>query len=92
MPHSDSQPLTMGMLELEKSNRMTWRSEWMPRHEKFSKKSLQALSSWNQTWDGVGSTKGEEEDAPEQKGFLGVIEQLTKEKERKGQTEKYQTI
>ena len=84
--------MTVGRLVLEKSNRTTWRSEWIPCHEKFSEKSLQALSSWNQTWDGVGSTKGEEEDAPEQKGFLGVIEQLTKEKERKGQTEKYQTI
>ena len=41
----------------------------MPRREKFSKKSLRALSSWNLTWDGVESAGGEEEDAPEQTIF-----------------------
>ena len=64
----------------------------MPHREKFSEKSVQAFSSQNQMWEGVELVEGEEEDAPEQKGFLGVIEQLTKEKERKGQTKKYQTI
>ena len=41
---------------------MTWHSEWMPRLQKFSKKSCQALSSWNRTCEEVGS---EEVDAPE---------------------------
>ena len=41
----------------------------MPRREKFSKKSLRALSSWNLTWDGVESAGGKEEDAPEQTIF-----------------------
>ena len=82
------------MLESEKSNRMTWRSEWMPHREKFSKKSLQALSSRNLMWDGVESVEGEEEDAPKRRGFrdgvdfyLGSIEQLTerkRERERGG--------
>ena len=63
----------------------------MPRLEKFSEKSFQALSSQNCTWEGVGS---EEEDAPERKGFwnradfhLGAMEQLTKRK-REGERNK----
>ena len=64
----------------------------MPRREKFSEKSLQALSSQNQTWEGVVS---EEEDAPEWNEFwdgldfrLGAIEQLTKERGRERNTQK----
>ena len=81
MPQSDFQPLlwmTVGRSVLEKSNRMTWRSEWMPRLQKFSEKSLWAFSSRNRTEDGVGL---KEEDAPECRGFrdgvhlhLGAIE------------------
>ena len=71
----------------------------MPRREKFSEKSLQALSSWNRMWDGVELAREEEEDASERKGFqdevdfrLGAIEQLTKERERrkKKHAEKHQ--
>ena len=81
MPQSDSQPLqwmTVDRLVSEKSDRMTWCSEWMPCLEKFSEKSLWALSSWNQTEEGVGS---KEEDAPKRRWFwdevdlrLGAIE------------------
>ena len=81
--HSDSHPplwMTTGRLVSEKSDKMTCRSEWMPRLEKFSEKSCQALSSRNWIWEGVGS---EEKDAPERRGFrdgvdfrLGVIENV----------------
>ena len=68
----------------------------MPRLEKFSEKSFQALSSRNRTEEGVGS---EEEDAPERRGFLdevdlylGAIEQTNrrKQREREKQIEEYQ--
>ena len=70
----------------------------MPYLEKFFEKSLWALSSQNQTEEGIGS---EEEDAPECRGFwdgvnlcLGAIKQLTQEREIEGererQLEKYQ--
>ena len=67
----------------------------MPRREKFSKKSLWALSSWNRTEEGIESAR-EEEDAPEERGFrdgvdfhFGAIEQLTKrEREREREREK----
>ena len=82
--HSDSQPLlwmTVGRSVLEKSDKMTWRFEWMPHLEKFFEKSYQALSSRNRTYEGVGS---EEVDAPEWRGFrdevdlrLGAMTQLT---------------
>ena len=75
--------MTVGRSISEKSDRMTWRSKWMPRWEKFSKKSFRALSSQNCTWEGVES---EEVDAPEWRGFwdgvdfgLGAIAKLTKE-------------
>ena len=68
----------------------------MPRREKFSEKSLQALSSRNRMWDGVESEGEEEEDSPEQKGFrdvvdfcLGATEQLKKERER--ESDKYKS-
>ena len=63
----------------------------MPRLEKFSEKSLWALSSRNRIEEGVGS---EEEDALERRGFwdgvdlrLGAIKQLTQEREIKGERE-----
>ena len=80
----------------EKSDRMTWRSEWMPRLEKFSEKSFRALSSRNHTWEGVGL---EEEDALERKGFwdgvdlhLGAITQtISREREREREKQKNTT-
>ena len=47
--------------------RMTWRSEWMPRREKFSEKALRASSSWNRIWEGVGLE--EDEDVSERRRF-----------------------
>ena len=90
MSHSDSQPwlwMIVGRSVSEKFDKMTWRFEWTPRLEKFSEKSYRALSSRNQTWEGVRS---EEVDASKWKGFwdrvdfrLGAIEQLTeRERER----------
>ena len=59
----------------------------MPCLEKFSEKSIRALSSRNQTEEGVGSE--EEVDAPERKGFwdgvdlrLDAMMQLMRERER----------
>ena len=56
----------------------------MPRCEKISKKSDLAFWSRNQTWEGVGLDREEEEDAPEWRGFqdevdlrLGAMTQLT---------------
>ena len=87
--------MIVGRSVSKNSDRMTWHSEWMPRHEKFSEKSLWALSSWNRMWDGVESEGEEEEDALEWRGFwdevdfcLGVIEQLTRESEREKWTNK----
>ena len=64
----------------------------MPRRG-FFEKSLRALSSLNQTWDGVGSEGEEEEDDLERRRFqdgvdlrLGAIEQ-TNAKKRKGERE-----
>ena len=61
--------MTMGRSVSEKSDKTTWRSRWMSGCEKFSEKSLWALSSQNQTWDGVELAEGREEDAPKQNGF-----------------------
>ena len=69
MSHSDSQLrlwMIVHRLVSEKSNKMTQRSEWTPRREKFSEKAFQASSSQNRTEEGVGS---EDEDAPKRKGF-----------------------
>ena len=63
------QTLTYPRSSTEKSNRMTWHSEWMPHLEKFSKKSNLAFSSWNWTWEGVQLDGEEEEEAPEWRGF-----------------------
>ena len=94
MPHSDSQPwllVTVRRPISKKSDRMTWHSEWMPRREKFSEKSFQALSSWNCTWEGV---ELKEVNALEQRRFwngvdshLGAIEQ-TNAREREREREK----
>ena len=75
----------------EKSNKITWHSEWTPCLEKFFEKSLRAFLSWNRTEEGVGSK--EEVDVIDQRGFwdgtnfcLGTMTQLTerrKEGERK---------
>ena len=71
----DSHPqvwMTSGRGVLEKSDRITWRSRWMPRLEKFSKKSWWAFSSRNLTWR-EGMRGSEEEDDQEWKGFrVGV--------------------
>ena len=75
MPHSDSQPLlwmTVGRSVSEKFEKMTWRSEWMRRLEKFSNKSILAFSSRNRMCEGVGLE--EEVDALEQKGFWDGID------------------
>ena len=101
MSYNNSQPLlwmTVGRSVLEKFDKMTWHSEWIACLEKFSEKSCRALSSWNRTWEGVGS---EEENALKRRGFqdgvdfhLGAIEQLTKrmrEKERERHAEKHQS-
>ena len=98
MSQSDSQPLlwmTVGRLMSEKSKRMTWHSKWMPRLQKFSKKSFWASSSWNWT-EGVGS---KEEDAPEHKGFwdgvdlhLGAIEQTNARERERERIKKVATI
>ena len=71
--------MTMGRLVSEKSDKMTWLSEWTPRLEKFSKKFDLAFSSRNRMWEEVESK--EENDTPERRGFrvgvdlrLGAIE------------------
>ena len=58
--HSDSHPLlwmTKGRSVSAMSDKMTWRSEWMPHLEKFSKNALKASSSRNQTLEGEGSVE-----------------------------------
>ena len=64
----------------------------MPYLEKFSEKSLRALSSRNQTEEGV---ELEEEEAPKRRGFwdvvdlcLGAMKQLTQEREIEGERER----
>ena len=91
--------MTTGKLVLEKSAKMTWRSEWTPRWEKFSEKAFWASSSWNRIWEGVGS---EDEDATKWKGFwdgvdlrLGAINTTNinrKRREREKQSEKSQAV
>ena len=72
--HSVSHPLlwmTEGRSISAKSNKMTWRSKWMPRLEKFSKNALKASSSRNRTLEGEGS---EDEEAPERRGFRAGVD------------------
>ena len=87
----DSHPwvwMTSSRVVLAKSNRITWRSRWMPRLEMFSEKSWWAFSSRNRMW-----RRGrlvEEDNDPEWKGFqirvdlcLGAMRSLSKrERER----------
>ena len=54
-----------------KSDRTTWRFEWMPRLEKFSENALKASSSQNRTLEGEGS---EDEEAPERRGFRAGVD------------------
>ena len=71
--HNDSHPrlwMTSGRSVSAKSIRMTWRSEWMPRLEKFSKNALWASSSQNRREIGAES---EDEEALEQKGFRAGV-------------------
>ena len=97
--HRDSHPrlwMTMGKAVSEKSDRTTWHSKWIPQLEKFSKKSLQAFSSWNRMWRGVES----EEDVLEWRGFqdgvdlrLDAICSLSeREREREREREKQKNI
>ena len=87
--------MIVGRSVLEKSDRITWHSEWISCREKFSEKSIQAFSSRNQTWEGLESTREEEEEeALERRGFrdgvdlcLGAIEQLI-ERERERERER----
>ena len=93
----DSQPLLLmivGRSVSEKSERMTWNFEWMPRLEKFSKKSWWAFSSRNWMWRGVES---KEEDASKRRVFrdrvvlqLGAMRRLSKRK-REREAKKYQS-
>ena len=93
--HSDSYPqlwMTVGRSVLMKFAKMTRRSEWTPRREKFSKMSFRASSSQNRIWEGVGS---KEDDALERKGFwdgvnlcLGAIDttNINRKRERERET------
>ena len=63
--------MTVGRSVSAKSARMTWRSEWMLRLEKFSKNSLWASSSRNRREKGA---KLENEEAPEWKGFQAGVD------------------
>ena len=82
--------MTLGKGVLEKSDRITWRSEWTSHLEKFSKKSWWAFSSRNWTWNG-GTGRLEDKEGLEWKGFwvrldlrLGARRSLSK-RERKRQ-------
>ena len=101
--HSDSHPLlwmTEGRSVSAKFDKMTWRSEWMPRLEKFSENALKALSSWNRTLKGKGSI---DEEALEWRRFrvgvdlrLGAIDTTNvnkfRRRRREEQSEKSQAI
>ena len=78
MSHSDSHPL-LWMTEgrsvsaksvSAKSDKMTWRLEWMSHLEKFSENALKASSSRNRIWEGEGS---EYEEASERRGFWAGV-------------------
>ena len=81
--HSDSYSwlwMIVGRLVSAKSTSMTWRSEWTPHLEKFSKNALWASLSRNRRERGAES---ENEEAPEWKGFqvrvdlcLGAIDMI----------------
>ena len=72
--HNDFQSklwMTSGRSVSAKSAKMTQRSEWRPRREKFSEKSFWASSSRNRIWKAVGS---EEDDAPKRRGFRDGVD------------------
>ena len=72
--HSDSHSrlwMTVGRSVSAKSTKMTWRSEWTPRLEKFSENALWASSSRNRRERGVES---EDEKAPEWRGFRAGVD------------------
>ena len=92
--------MTEGRSVSVKSDRMTWRSEWMSCLQKFSKNALKASSSQNQTLEGEGS---EDKEALERRGFrarvdlrLGVIDTTNvnriRGRKREEQLEKSQAI
>ena len=58
---------------LEKSDRTTWHSGWMPHFWKFSKKSFQAFSSRNRTW-GRGIVWEEVEELEPWRGFWPEVD------------------
>ena len=101
--HSDSHTLlcmTEGRLVSAKFDNTTWRSEWMPRLEKFSENALKASSSRNRTLEGEGSV---DEEALERRRFrvwvdlrLGSIDTTNinrfKGRKREEQSEKSQAI
>ena len=69
----------------------------MPCLEKFSEKSIRALSSRNQTEEGVGLE--EEVDAPKRKGFwdgvdlrLDAMMQLMRERERESEKQQQDNL
>ena len=72
--HSDSHSrlwMIVGRLVSVKSTKMTWRSEWTPRLEKFSENALWASSSRNQRERGA---ELEDEEAPERRGFRAGVD------------------
>ena len=94
--HKDSHlqvQMTSGSAMLEKSDKMTSRSEWTPWSRKFSKKSFLAFSSWNRTWEETGGR--EKDDLKPWRGFwagvdlhyLGAIKQSIRERERERERE-----
>ena len=60
-----------------KSNRMTWRFEWIARSKKFSKKSSYAISSWIGFLEGIA--------------FLGAMMRRLKEREREREKNRNRT-
>ena len=71
--HSDSHSrlwMIVGRSMLAKFAKMTWRSEWTPRLEKFSENALWASSSRNRRERGAES---EDEEASKRRGFrIGI--------------------
>ena len=89
-----------GRSVLAKFDKTTWRSEWMPRLEKFSENALKASSSWNWTLEGEGLV---DEEAPKRRGFrarmdlrLGAIDTTNvnrfRGRKREEQSEKSKAI
>ena len=63
--------MTRGRGVSEKTDRITWRSRWMPHFWKFSRKSCWAFPSWNRTWRrGVGRS----EEDPKPRGFQARVD------------------